>query len=221
MFKAFWASHSWEAVNNHMHSCRSLDKPSKQARMLTEHIWIEIFLSCPGDLLARSLIWFSLEKVFQGYPPVNVRGGGENHEIGKQDDYGFVVDFQIGVSLEVWSRLCPSALFLMTFAMGGIPHVVSRQERKPEFPASTPDEYLGPGTYWRGTSRGPLQLAWRLDFPEAIWVGPWGPWGPCRNSRGTPTFLLLSGSSPVGSREFEAGTESAIKERLLRILKRD
>ena len=34
-FRLPGASHSWEAVNNHMHSCKSLDKPVRQARMLT------------------------------------------------------------------------------------------------------------------------------------------------------------------------------------------
>ena len=38
MFQAFCASHSWEAVNNHMRICKSLDKPAKQARMLTEGV---------------------------------------------------------------------------------------------------------------------------------------------------------------------------------------
>ena len=38
MFLAFLASHSWEAVNNHMRSCKSLDKPAEQARMLTEAV---------------------------------------------------------------------------------------------------------------------------------------------------------------------------------------
>ena len=36
MFQAFCASHSWEAVNNHMGSCKSLDISAKQAKMLTE-----------------------------------------------------------------------------------------------------------------------------------------------------------------------------------------
>ena len=27
--------HGWDVVNNHMRSCKSLDKPAKQARMLT------------------------------------------------------------------------------------------------------------------------------------------------------------------------------------------
>ena len=35
MFQAFHASHSWEGVNNHMRSFMSLDKPARQARMLT------------------------------------------------------------------------------------------------------------------------------------------------------------------------------------------
>ena len=30
------ASHGWEAVNNHMHSCKSLDKPVRQARKPSE-----------------------------------------------------------------------------------------------------------------------------------------------------------------------------------------
>ena len=38
MFQASRASHRWEAVNNHMRSCKSLDKPAKQARMLTEGV---------------------------------------------------------------------------------------------------------------------------------------------------------------------------------------
>ena len=40
-------------------------------------------------------------------------------------------------------------------------------ERKPEVPASIPDEDLGPGRDCRGIPRGPSQLARRLDFPEA------------------------------------------------------
>ena len=36
-----------------------------------------------------------------------------------------------------------------------------------EVPASLPDEDQGPGTDWRAIPRGPSQLAWRLDFPEA------------------------------------------------------
>ena len=45
----------------------------------------------------------------------------------------------------------------------------------------------GPGTNWKGILRGPSQLAWRLDFPEATQAGSLGP---CRNSRGTPSSLL-------------------------------
>ena len=36
MFEASRASHSWEAVNNHMRSCKSLDKPAKQTREPSE-----------------------------------------------------------------------------------------------------------------------------------------------------------------------------------------
>ena len=38
MFYTSRASHSWEAVDNHMRSCKSLDKAAKQARMLTEGV---------------------------------------------------------------------------------------------------------------------------------------------------------------------------------------
>ena len=34
------------------------------------------------------------------------------------------------------------------------------------------DEALGPCTDWRGIPRGPSQLAWRLDFPEATREDP-------------------------------------------------
>ena len=49
---------------------------------------------------------------------------------------------------------------------------MSALERKPEVLASTPDKDLGPGADWRGIPRGPSQLTWRLDFPEATQVGP-------------------------------------------------
>ena len=32
MFQASRASRGWEAINNHMHSCKSLDKPVRQVR---------------------------------------------------------------------------------------------------------------------------------------------------------------------------------------------
>ena len=89
-----------------MRSCKSLDKPAKQARMLTEGVWFEIFLSCPGDLLAIALSWFSPEKGGQEKPPVNVRGVGENHEIVKQTDSGFGVDARESLA----SPLSPEAL---------------------------------------------------------------------------------------------------------------
>ena len=38
IFYAFHASHSWEAVNNHMRSYKSLDIPAKKAIMLTEGV---------------------------------------------------------------------------------------------------------------------------------------------------------------------------------------
>ena len=59
-------------------------------------------------------------------------------------------------------------------------------ERNPEVLASTPDEELDHGSEWRGIPRGPWQLAWRLDFPEATQACSQGlrP-----NSRGIPSFL--------------------------------
>ena len=49
---------------------------------------------------------------------------------------------------------------------------MSALEGNTEVPAATPDEDLGPGTDWRGIPRGPSQLTWRLDFPEATRAGP-------------------------------------------------
>ena len=66
------------------------------------------------------------------------------------------------------------------------PRSMSALERKPEVPASAPDEDIGPGTDWRGITRGFSQLTWRLDFPEATWVGPRSP---RYNLRGIPIFL--------------------------------
>ena len=64
---------------------------------------------------------------------------------------------------------------------------MSALERKPEALDSAPDKDLGPGTDWRGIARGPSQLAWRLDFPEATRAGPRTP---RYNLRGIPIFLL-------------------------------
>ena len=63
---------------------------------------------------------------------------------------------------------------------------MSELERKPEVLASTRDEAVCPCTDWRGVPRGPLQLEWRLDFPEATRAGLRSR----RNSRGTPSFML-------------------------------
>ena len=52
------------------------------------------------------------------------------------------------------------------------PRSMSALERKLELEATVPDEDLGPSTDWRGIPRGPSQLAWRLDFPEAPRAGP-------------------------------------------------
>ena len=49
---------------------------------------------------------------------------------------------------------------------------MSALEGNPEVPASAPDEDLVPGTDWSGIPKGPSQLSWRLDFPEATREGP-------------------------------------------------
>ena len=56
-------------------------------------------------------------------PPVNVRGVGERHNIVRQTDSGFGVDARVGPGRfpRDPTCLCLSGLFLMTFAMGGIP----------------------------------------------------------------------------------------------------
>ena len=62
-----------------------------------------------------------------GQPPVNVRGVGERHNIVRQTDFGFGVDARVGPGRfpRDPTRLCLSGLFLMTFAMGGIPRAGS------------------------------------------------------------------------------------------------
>ena len=54
----------------------------------------------------------------------------------------------------------------------GTPRTMAALKRKSEAAASPPDEDLGSGTDWRGIPRGPSQLTWRLDFPEATRAGP-------------------------------------------------
>ena len=49
---------------------------------------------------------------------------------------------------------------------------MSALDRNTEVAVSALDEDLGPGINWRGIPRGPLQLAWRLDLPEATGAGP-------------------------------------------------
>ena len=63
---------------------------------------------------------------------------------------------------------------------------MSALDWKPEAAVLVPDEDLGPGTDWRGIPRGLSQLTWKMDFSEAIGVGPCGP---CHDSRETPSFL--------------------------------
>ena len=63
---------------------------------------------------------------------------------------------------------------------------MSALERKPEVPASNPDEDLGPGSDSTEILRGPLLIEWRLDVPEAPRASPRGP---CRSLRGTPSLL--------------------------------
>ena len=63
----------------------------------------------------------------RGQPPINVRGVGERHNIVRQTDSGFGVDARVGPGRfpRDPTRLCLSGLFLMTFAMGGIPRAGS------------------------------------------------------------------------------------------------
>ena len=49
---------------------------------------------------------------------------------------------------------------------------MSALERKPEVPASTPDEDLGHGSDCTRIPRGPSQIAWRLNVPEAPQADP-------------------------------------------------
>ena len=63
---------------------------------------------------------------------------------------------------------------------------MSALERNLDILASAPDENLAPGTNWRGILRGPSQISWRLDSPEATQAGPLDPQS---NSIGTPNFL--------------------------------
>ena len=62
-----------------------------------------------------------------GQPPVNVRRVGERHNIVRQTDSGFGVDARVGPGRfpREPTCLCLSGLFLMTFAMGGIPRASS------------------------------------------------------------------------------------------------
>ena len=64
-----------------------------------------------------------------GQPSVNVRGVGERHITVRQTDSGFGVDAQVGPGRfpRDLTHLCLLGLFLMTFAMGGIPRAGSRQ----------------------------------------------------------------------------------------------
>ena len=69
-----------------------------------------------------------------GQPPVNVRAVGERHNIVRQTDSGFGVDARVGPERfpRDPTRLYLSGLFLMTFAMGGIPHAGSQQKIEDE-----------------------------------------------------------------------------------------
>ena len=66
-------------------------------------------------------------------PPVNVRGVGKRHNIVRQTDSGFGVDARVGPRRfpRDPTHLCLLGLFLMTFAMGGIPRAGSRQQPTP------------------------------------------------------------------------------------------
>ena len=116
-----------------MCSCKGLDIPAKQAKMLTEGVWFEIFLSCPGDLLAIALSWVSPEKGGQEQTPVNVRGVGESHEIVKQTDSGFGVDARESLGSPLSSEALLNSSLPHDIVMGGISRGGSWQESNPEY----------------------------------------------------------------------------------------
>ena len=47
-------------------SCKNVDKPAKQAKIVTEGLQGKVFLSSPGDLVTIALSWFVSEKGGQG-----------------------------------------------------------------------------------------------------------------------------------------------------------
>ena len=97
--------------------------------MLTEGVWFEIFLSCPGDLLAIALSRFSPEKGGQGQPPVNVRGTGESHEIVKQIDSGLGIDARESLGSPSSPEALPNSSLPRDLVMGGLSRAGSQHYR--------------------------------------------------------------------------------------------
>ena len=89
---------------------------------------MEIFLSCPGDLLAIALSLFSPEKGGQEKPPVNVRGVGESHEIVKRTDSGLRVDARESLGSPLSSEALLNNSLPHDLVMGEISRGGSRQK---------------------------------------------------------------------------------------------
>ena len=116
-----------------MHSCKS---PAGRLESHQRGFWIETLLLCPGDLLSKSSkINFFQKKVVVGQPPVNVRRVGGKHNTVKQADSGFggwmLRKLQGELLKPDHALVFCQASFLMTFAMGGIPHAGSWHRRSP------------------------------------------------------------------------------------------
>ena len=121
-----------EASNNHMHSC----SPAGRLESHQRSFGIETLLLCPGDLLSKSSkLTFSRKRWCGGQPPVNVRRVGGKHNTVKQADSGFggwiIRKFQGELLKPDHALVFCQASFLMTFAMGGIPHAGSWHHHSP------------------------------------------------------------------------------------------
>ena len=79
-------------------SCKSKEKPVKQARMPTEGLEYKYSFYAQETYQLRALSWFSPEKGGRGQPPANIRRVVERHNIvnSRQTDFGFGVDAQAG-----------------------------------------------------------------------------------------------------------------------------
>ena len=91
---------------------------------------------------------------------------------------------------------------------------MSELERNPDVPASKRDEVLCPCTDWRGIPRGPSQIEWRLDFPEATRAGVRSPSQLERNSKFPSVTRETPGDSPLNAMRALSTTVSQEKSYL-------